>query len=237
MGEEEKSSIEVVELGDRMTMHLESYNSQQNSWCASKVLAEVVLRWPDLFHDINVVQVRCGGSSGGFAGQPLFAALRWCRRALAVDKRGDAIEIFRENAIRHGWQFSYEKLRVAIEPPPSSVEEGSIDGDGGENWAAAAFQGPIHGVLACIESQDSLLIVQEVLSSASKVLPKGQRGFLLLIGPRETLSLEDGKGEDVGDMAAQVGFKREACELPTELLTAIGGIHLAENSVLLYRLI
>jgi methyltransferase-like protein 6 len=232
--EKEKDTIDFVELGDRMPTHSENYSSQYNSCCASKVLAKVILRCPEFFHDINVVQVRCGGSNYGFAGLPLFAALRWCRRALAVDQRRDAIEIFRKYAIKNGWQFSYEKLRVAIEPS-SSIEEESISNDVGKNWAAAAFQGPIHGVLACIESQDSLAVVQEVLSSASKVLPKGQGGFLLLVGPREILSLENGKGEEVGVMAAQVGFKCEACKLPTELLKASQGIYLAQNSVMLYR--
>lgn len=231
---EEKDCRKAVDIGDTVSTHLEKYISQYNSYnSASKVLAKIILRCPDLFHDINVVQVRCGGSNCGFPGLPLFATARWCRRALAVDKRRDAIEIFRKYALRNGWQFSYEKLRVAIEPP-ASVEE-SMNNGAGENWAAAAFQGPIHGVLACIESQDSLMIVQEVLFSASRVLMKGQEGFLLLAGPREILSFEDGKGEEMGVMAAQIGFKCEACEYLTELLKAIEGINLGENSVMLYR--
>jgi SAM-dependent methyltransferase len=240
-----ENSIEIVELSNGMAFELENY-SKENSDCASKVLAEVVLRCPELFHDTNIVQVRCGGGSNGgssgetsrdgsggsFGGMPLFAALRWCRRALATDQRRDAVEIFRKNAVRNGWRFAYEKLRVAVEPESNN----SSGGGGGENtnWAAAAFQGPINGVLACIESQDSLIMVKEVLLSASKVLPKGNsKGFVLLVGPRNFVSSSSGDGRAVVAIAGEAGL--EACDLSEEVVKAIEGVDMAENSVVCYR--
>jgi SAM-dependent methyltransferase len=252
-----ENELEVIELGNgnkmAMTLKIESYDhhhcSQQQNSCASKILAEVVLRCPELFHDINLVQIRCGGRGGNnnncsgdgmsgtssisFEGLPLLAALRWCRRALAIDHRREALEIFRRNAIRNGWQFAYEKLRVAIEPPRSSVS-----GDGGSeesSWAAAAFQGPIGCALACIDSQDFLITVQEVLNSTARILPKGKGGFLLLIGPKEIFkSSHEGSGDGgVVAMAAQGGFEL-ASESPAELVKAIQDVDLAGNSVMLF---
>ena len=257
---EEDEDFEVVQLGDKMILRLENLykddhlkeeikkttaNSGSSS-CASKILAELVLQCPTLFHDLNVVQVRCGGSGTGSnrssgSGLPLFAAVRWCRRALAVDRRREAVEVFRRNAVRNGWQVAYEKLRVAIEPPPLSlslVEKNSINGDdsGSENegWVSGAFKGPIGGVLACIDSGESLIIVQEVLSSASKVLKKGKGGFLLLVGPKKLVSSEGGgDGDVVVEMAGLVGFK--VCELPPEVVCAMENVDLADNSVIFLR--
>ncbi len=245
--DEDSVKVKVVEIWGgasdknkkKITLHLEKYNLESTNNCASKVLAEVILRCPDTFHDTNIVQVRCGGggSSSGFSGLPLFGALRWCRRALAIDHRREAVEIFRRNAVKNGWQFSYEKLRVAIEPPSEEEEEEEgKSGDGGKSsWAAAAFTGPIHGVLACIESQDSLIMVEEVLLSAVKVLPKKNNGFILLIGPTEKVVDGGGNGGGAAVEVAASKFNLQVSELPAEMVKSIENVDLVGNSVVMYR--
>ena len=206
--------IKQIQIGS-LNLDLNGINCANLSPDSSEVvLANLIVRCPDYFKNRNVVQVHSGS-----AALPTLATLRWCRRALAVDPRVEEIDKLRCNAVRNGWQFAYERLRVAVEPP---------NPEGG--WAERAFEGPIELVLGALSeglmSENNSICIIDCINSCLKVLSSENQALIVLVLGEKYVSRAEMEATNLGLII---------CEAPPELGEGLEGINLYGNVAVFLR--
>lgn len=205
---------EMIQIG-HLKLHLQGISKENlGTSSPSVVLASLVLRCPSFFLDRNVLEVHSGA-----AALPTLATLRWCRRALAIDAREKSVEYLKRNAVHNGWQFAYERLRVAVERPEAR-----------EGWAEAAFQGPIGGVLAAVSEpfpdRDMAKTIEDTLRSAKRALSAENEALIVLF-------LGEKCSKSVAVVAKQLSLV--PCETPLEFAEALTASDLCGNYMHIFR--